>query len=449
MKKVLSTAAAFGLVLGVAATASAVDLSVSGSYQLVGAYLSEGTGDATLAASRAIVSSAENPATVTSNQTASDSFWFNTFKMFPTMKVNDSVTMKGEVRIGDRSIWGLQEVTTPQTASSARAVDFNKLWMEYNSPVGMIKVGRIESGKWGTDFMDNNTPGNRIYWYPSAIPKPFEVLLITQKATEADATQAVGADNDNNMYYGHIAHTGDIGKTILAYRYDRNATTGSTGNGIAALDQTTILAYGKYKVQDIGIEGELLLDGGDATATQDRSTFALYLDATGKLGDINAGLSYFNVSGDANMVTGGQDNAYGANGVGADFSPFMILTGDWLGILQADKSAVNAQTFVANTFSSGVSAALIHASMPVSPKMSVNGTIGTAWANATRYAGQATGFGWELDLGASYKLLDNLSYGLHFGYLATGDFFKTSANNTHNQTLNNLYMIANSLTMNF
>ena len=53
---------------------------------------------------------------------------------------------------------------------------------------------------------------------------------------------------------------------------------------------------------------------------------------------------------------------------------------------------------------------------------------------------------WEANLGLVYKLLDNLSYEVHFGYMETGDLFKER--NSYSD-VENIIMVSNKLSMSF
>ncbi|MBC8208930.1 MAG: hypothetical protein H8E79_07170 [Desulfobulbaceae bacterium] len=55
-------------------------------------------------------------------------------------------------------------------------------------------------------------------------------------------------------------------------------------------------------------------------------------------------------------------------------------------------------------------------------------------------------FGWELDLGVAYKLLNNLTYEVHFGYMDTGEAFTESPTLTE---VEKITILTNKLTMSF
>ena len=53
---------------------------------------------------------------------------------------------------------------------------------------------------------------------------------------------------------------------------------------------------------------------------------------------------------------------------------------------------------------------------------------------------------WEANLGVVYRLLDNLNYELHFGYMATGDLLKERSSYSDTESI---IMISNKLSMSF
>ncbi|MEN8190490.1 MAG: hypothetical protein ABFS19_11625 [Thermodesulfobacteriota bacterium] len=54
--------------------------------------------------------------------------------------------------------------------------------------------------------------------------------------------------------------------------------------------------------------------------------------------------------------------------------------------------------------------------------------------------------GWEIDLGVAYRLLNNLTYEIHFGYMDTGEVFKQSNSFTD---IEDVTIFTNKLTMSF
>jgi hypothetical protein len=56
-------------------------------------------------------------------------------------------------------------------------------------------------------------------------------------------------------------------------------------------------------------------------------------------------------------------------------------------------------------------------------------------------------YGTEIDVTGTYKITNNLSYMLGFGYLFTGDYYQANAPNSGN--VDNNYMVINKLTLSF
>ncbi|MEN8232685.1 MAG: hypothetical protein ABFR35_08395, partial [Thermodesulfobacteriota bacterium] len=140
MKKVLATVAALGLVLGVAGNVLALDKpgaaaeaeattaprvpaptapgvalwSVSGSWVLAGAYLSNGDGSPAQA----------NVYT----ETGADPFYIHSFKILPVLQVNDKVAMKGEIRFVDRHVFGAETASSPNATKDINAYHVYMEW---------------------------------------------------------------------------------------------------------------------------------------------------------------------------------------------------------------------------------------------------------------------------------------------------------------------------------
>ncbi len=59
---------------------------------------------------------------------------------------------------------------------------------------------------------------------------------------------------------------------------------------------------------------------------------------------------------------------------------------------------------------------------------------------------EETNSSWEANLGIIYKLFNNVSYGVHFGYMDTGDVYKRRS--TYND-VESVIMVSNQLTLSF
>ena len=133
------------------------------------------------------------------------------------------------------------------------------------------------------------------------------------------------------------------------------------------------------------------------------------------------------------------------NGTGIDYNPYQILTGDYMGLLNGDKSTggANSALFVDGE-SAGVMSFGGYVGWQMSPKMSLKGTIGYA-AATDEPDDYDDDYGIEFGLSMGYKIMDNLEYQAHFGYFWADDFFKMGVNNKYGDN----FHFDHSLTMTF
>jgi hypothetical protein len=95
------------------------------------------------------------------------------------------------------------------------------------------------------------------------------------------------------------------------------------------------------------------------------------------------------------------------------------------------------------TFAQGFAvAADIHAT----PDLAFRGVIGITKSGIDTSMKANYDSSWEANLGVVYKLFNNFSYEMHFGFMDTGDLFKK--NNAYSD-VESVVMISNQLTMSF
>lgn len=411
MKKVLSTVAALGLVVGVAATASAMDFSVTGKYEVSGYAISEGA-------------TAGGVQLLDDTAMGANSWYEHNMRIYPTLKVNDQITMKADIRLADWDTW-------PDATSNN--ITANKIYMEYMSPVGKIRIGMTPAAAWGSPYLNSASSGNRIMWWPNFVSDPFSLLVFTQKIAENDGgTAGTGAttDQDTDSYYAGVGYKADIGKFDLAYYHVRN--------GAADTDGSNLWFNAQMGIGPATVIAEVAHAFGDSSATVDKDAWGAMVLAMGNLSDnLTVGGVYFMATGD-DADSADNEQMLGNNGTGKDWEPLYIMTGDYMGVLNGD--GVGANAFV---IASGVHAVGAFADLAVSPKLTLHAAIGGGWADETLVAGQEDDYGWEFDLGASYKLLDNLTYDVHLGYWAVGDYVEVLGEP------NNVTLLSNHLSMKF
>ena len=451
MKKVLVTIAALGLVAGVATAASAVEWQISGKYMVEGAYLNKSEGNGVI------------PFEAPGVSKSSDAYYLHTFEINPSMKVNDKISMYSVVRLAQDNFWGSQYDTVGNKMSESdknSSVYIHRLYMEYMSPIGKFRIGRTPAGDWGTSFLDFDQRADRIILYPSFLAfGPFSTQFYIQKSTDNQKglggakTYSDQSDADKDKYVARAFYKTDMVDSGLEYAISRNknyATTDPVNSDV----QQDISPYVKLKIDNFYANGELFYLFGSkdyvnpATPDRDYKAWAGMLNAGGKFDKLDVGAMYFYAEGqklnDNNITT-----PLGGVGTGDLFEPFYVLTGRHTGIL--NNNLFNGLTSSASA--AGASAAGVYANYAVSDKLTVHGAVGYAKADEKVFytpagvltATQNSSYGWEYDLGMAYKLLDNLTYEAHFGYLDAGDYFKLDGS----VDAKNIFVLSHSLTMTF
>jgi hypothetical protein len=443
MKKLICAAAALGLVAGVAATASALELSVSGQYFIQGNYLGE---------------AADGEGFYPYDDNAgSMSGWNHTFLFKPTLKINDKISMKSDIRFLKDTDYGA-EGAGGLGIKGERDVDIHKIWMEYMSPIGKMRFGRTPAAAWMGAYLNSPTNGDRIYLFPK-MEKPWSSYVFYQKVTENDWFDG-NNDSDYDIYEGSIIYTTKETKAALGYDFFNDKTNGDADTADPFDRQRhRVKGYVKQTISDWWVEVEASYDFGDwadydsATKDVDLDTMAAQVAVGTAFDNLKITGLFFYASGDDDLSDSDKEDAIGggaSDGTGDGFNPYYILTGDHTGMLNSDEYAADA-----NMKRAGVMCLGIIADMAISDKLTLHGALAYAEASEGDYK-DATGvsikrddeYGWEVDLGASYKLLDNLTYKVEAAYFATGDFFKDYATDMGTDE-EDLYMLSHTLKMTF
>jgi hypothetical protein len=478
MKKVLATVAALGLVLGVTATAFALDQpgrvseseattaprvaaptapgvalwSVAGNWALAGAYINKGMGgfwsggNPQNPGGAGIISGSNIDGEGLNLDPASDAWYLYSFKILPVLQINDKIAVKGEIRFVDRNISG----TSGTSDAGLRDADFKHIYMEWTSPWGKTRFGRTPAGAWGSKFIDNTAQGDRLMWWLNMLPENWGMLLFTQKIQENDSNDGIPntTDEDWDGYYADISYKADFGKTTAALFAVRRANLPIQDN----VTTTNLWVHGNYNFNPIAVEYELNFAFGDGlpepgyNSSSDQKGWGAYVDASYKMEDWTFGGIFFMLTGDDNLTDNTNEALFSSAGTGIDFNPYQILTGDYMSILNPDKGAVHPAINQNGETIAGVWSLGAYAKLALSPQLSINGVIGYA-AATDEPSGWDSEYGWELGAGMDYKIMDNLTYSAHFSYMLTGDFF--SLGNQADVSTEDVYLLAHALTMNF
>jgi hypothetical protein len=484
MKKLTCVAIIFSLATGLATTVSALELSVAGQYFIQGNYFSNANGDDALSAGQnaSNISHVLNALATGVNLTesvnpyddeaGSMSGWNHTFLFKPTLKVNDKIVVKSDIRF-------LKDTDFGATGAGGlgikgeRNVDIHKIYMEYISPLGKIRVGRVPFGAWMGTYLNSPSTADRIMWWPTLLSKPWSLQLFTQKGTEKDW---YGGNNDSDLdiYEAALHYKTKETRAALAYNFLNDKTNSDLGDTSAPPDgisdswdrrRSRIKGYIKQTIANWWLEAEFSYDFGDWNDYDvetiirkdiDVDTFAFQIAAGTSFDNLKVTGLYFYASGDDDLTDSDMKAALlgaASDGTGDGFNPYYILTGDHTGMLNSDEYADDSLMATA-----GVHCIGILADFSLTDKITLHGALAyamTAEENGVSDAIVAGGgsrvdnqYGWEVDLGASYKLHDNLAYKIEAGYFNSGNFFKDIA--TSNLTdEDDIYLLSHSLTMTF
>ena len=201
--------------------------------------------------------------------------------------------------------------------------------------------------------------------------------------------------------------------------------------------------------------------GKDKDDTIDKDALGLYADLGYTTGDFVFGVKGMYASGDDDATDGDSEAFMGARGLGNDFNPQQLMTGDYMSILNGDNplSGIGIRPDVA---AAGVMGFVGYVSYKVSPKLTLSADLGT-YSAVEEAKGYDDDYGQEIGLGFAYKLYDNLTYGAHFSYMMTGDFFEHSyvvgedsdgdlewqSGSYHDDDTEDMYLLAHALVMKF
>jgi len=469
MKKFLATAAALGLVAGLAATASALELKVDGRYQADGYWINQGLGAAggggvnpwdwsdpyTMATFNAAMGILGFDV-VAGDDSKNDDWYWHTFRINPTLIINDKVRVAGDLRlVDDDTVWGTQDDSGD--LSDGRNIRMRKLWLIYDSPIGKLEVGRRPAGAWMYDFVNSSSAADRImWWFP--MPENFKGYAFLQKTTEQDGYDANLSDDDSDYYEVAGGYTAEGINAWLGVAWGKNNLNDSIPVTGSSTDAYRVKGYGDFKISDTFMMlGEFDYKFGqtefnDGRPDRDIDALAGIIAGVGSFGDLTATLGYAYISG---QDTSGDQTAYDPNhGMGDDFEPLYILTGYSCNILNGDLGPNPVGTAVRT---SGAHAIVALADFKASEDLTLHGGLGwgqadnTDWLRDSLRAGGAPvadiddAYGWEVDLGLAYKLYQNLTYEVHFGWWAVGDFAELGAG----VQTEDIYLLSHHLTMNF
>ena len=456
MKKGLIIIAAALFVAAMVLPAMAVDMSISGYYRVRGFYQSSADSGMVTpwdAGAEHGAYQAEDP----------EAWWDHMLQLNPVFKVADNLKLVTRVSMFNNQMWGStntsgavadEDLTPPSFNTSADNIIFNRAYIEWATPKGTLKVGRMAGNyTFFLPFGNTELDADRVV-YVSPNYSGFNAVLGHEKRSEA----SIGtneADKDHDRYFAILQYA--CPGLYIGYAPDwyRNQTD-------ADLDQAGVAISGSVerinhnfclKLNDptntYFFEGELQYRVGEVdrqTGTDyDFDGLGYYAAAGMRKGPLTVALATAFCSGDDNSADTTDDER--GTPFGLDFMPLYIATGPYSNILTSQTGGYGTamtglDTGMVNT---GAQVYLISGDYVVNPELAVHGALGAAYADKTT-SGVDDEFGQELDLGLKYQIMSNLAYELHMGYLWTGDFFKVGSASVRTD---DVYQIDHSLTLSF
>ena len=454
MRKVCIVLLSIGLVMAFVLPVSAVDVKFSGSYVAQGYY--------------------DNNRALMANGGASISDTWQRLRVQTDFKVQEGLMLTTRFDALEK-IWGAPRSATPTSTSLAgndqesENIKFTHAFVTLNVPGGFgeLRVGYMTQGTWGTAFGDTGEQdyGMRVKWDwdtgsffwgarwdKTEGKKGYSSL--GPAGNVGVSTYAV--DNDSEKYSvlgGYKWSKGDGGIQITYYldtTTDVNPVTGYKAKywlfqpyargafGIVYVE--TEFGFLTGKKQEYNVESP-------PTRTNDEyQGWRGYIMASVDLAPAYVGALAFYASGtDINSTT---IYAGGAK-IGTDFQPCLILfnydLGRWNGLL-GGQNGLTTTTFPAYNNDNVFAWQLFTGVKPL-PKLDVKASYTVANMDKDAVANQISRrIGSELDLSATYKIYDNLSYMVGFGYLWAGDAFMGSNSGAQ---LSNDYLLTHKMTLSF
>lgn len=452
MKRLWVTLLALGLIAAFSTTGFAVDVKVSGEFYAAGMYLDK--------------------TDLRKDAGTSTAFYFQRLRVRTDFIVSPGLTLTTRFDALDRA-WGATRsaattstyntaTSTVTTSSAAAAADsagtraeneniaVDWVYVTYKSPVGTFDAGIMNDGSTGTIFGNSYSPKGRIkYSYTFA---PVTINLAYTKEKEASYTAinaATAADTDNDKYGIEGVFTWKTGKAGLQVNYYDFANTRQASNY-----KRTYFLFTPYVMAKIGpvalqaefnyLKGKDTYENGSADVTL--QNMSGWVDATADFGKFYAGASLAYVSGDdpysADKNEGGIING------GRDWQPCLIMWNyertNWSGTLVGHNSTAQ-DTAMANGY-------FLQIRGGVRPVDKLDFMASVSWAHADKTLTGATwdgrDYGYELDLTATYKITNNLSYMLGGGYLFAGKWYK-GQNAAGANEIQNDFLVINKLTLTF
>ena len=450
MKKLLVVLLALGLIAAFSMTASAADVKFAGQWYAVGVY--------------------ENNRTLNDeDSTYSKAYLWTRTRVQTVFQVQEGLSFTTRFDAFEKQ-WGSVNRSSSNAEDKSNSgkvnsvnvtlqenIEMEHAYVTFKTQYGAFDIGYQAADEWGTVYAD--TPGSRPRAKYTGTFGPVNIIAIWEKVYEADTvrlnattgpgtpSQLVDADADNYILAGIYNWKG--GAAGLLYKYIAANATRPTANFRSQVH--AILPYMKATFGGLYVEGEFVWLTGKAAKYEspssgpdiDKEGYGFYALAKYTMGPAYFGGQVGYTSGDPTDTT--KDKTGPASTT--SWVPALIFGNanlkSWsYGV--PEHGGTNGAVFSTNKQNLWLWNAF--GGFNPTPKVNVEGAFTIAYADKKPNNYTSGDYGWEVDLKASYKIYDNLTYMVGAGYFVTGDYFKGT--NPNGQTGND-YILLNQLTLNF
>jgi hypothetical protein len=461
MKKFWVALIAVAVVAGFALSASAADVKFSGSYYATGLY-------------------ADNWGL--KDDESAGGVYAQRLRVATAFKIAEGLTLNTrfdalEGRWGQYGYMGTavdRQGQTPgadQKDADDNNIAFDRAWVSFAVPFGQFDVGRQAQNEWGTRFASDSFDAEAIRF--STKNGPWEVGAFYEKQIEAygaeDYDNVVSdggvndGDRDNYGVYGKYKWDGGLAGLQIQFMNDATENFANlNGNGDYKAKVWTFSPYMQATFGPVFVEAEINYAYGEAESElnwddMDIRAWNAFIHAKGNIGPAYVGAFYAYVSGDDpdsdEEIEG--SNFFGASGYrsglptgGASFDPCLILwnsvNNKWLGKSSSSATSLGTDHETGAVMENAHLFQIYGGFKPI-PKLDVKARLSYAMADEKPDNYDDDEYGTEFDLTAAYKIYDNLTYTVGFGYLWAGDIYKGATDNDVDDT----YLLMHRLDLSF
>ncbi len=413
-------------------------------------------------------------------------FYDNRLRIETTFKVAEGLKLVTRFDALEKK-WGQDSYSSTQGGTNSANISFERAYVSFTTGLGTFNVGYQDWSRFGTQFIDTDETWPGIKYINTF--GPLTVLAGMEKRSESRQTAGYATGTNQPYYSGYMDIDTELyiagfifkykgGDAGLLYEFlnARAASQFPTQSTDPSRTTAHIFdAYGKVKAGPVYVEAEaFLMTGGmsvDYTKLQNTKNasleaWGLYINAEVDLKPLYVGGKYVYTTGDDGSTSDKKEGSMiQALALGQDHD-FALMLGNYEYFNQVTASATaggngwseNGRTTTNANRSIGygmdnLNAWQLYVGVKPTPKIDVRLALTDAYCQTKPYLlgsdWQSSHIGTEVDLRASYRIFDNLTYSIGAGYFFTGDYFKGYNATGQGTDLSNDYLLMHQLLLSF